>query len=149
MEVKTAKEIKTSRVTGVSMVGEPYQTRQVYQVSLANGEVVKFFSAPNGVGKPWVRNVGDDIQYYINNEKNQTARLHNPNWEERKPMPVGTTQPTQTNRPMSDRVTDRERQVSIERQCSMKSAVELNASNGNIDNVLRDAEILLNWIQNR
>lgn len=126
--------VKTSKITGISPSGI-WNNMQKYAVSLANGENYTFFAPMN---KEWEK-VGDTISYSVTNAEKQTAKIIR---EQATPRPMNANS-------NNGRVSDLDRQVSIERQCSIKSAVELNASNGNIDNVLRDAEVIYNWIRNR
>lgn len=96
-----------------------------YQVYLANGQNFQFLAKGE-----FKKQVGDDIEFEITNQQYNTAKLvYN------KPMPTATSG---------------NREQIIVRQSMVKAAADFHASrpNADIQTVIADAQLLINFVNN-
>lgn len=115
--------METSIVKVITPAGE-WNGMNKQKVTLANGKVITFLSKGD-----FKANVGDSINYQITNEQYQTGKL------------LG-----KVDVPQKSNNTDI--QLSIIKQTCIKASAEFNAQRGTvgIEDVISDAEIMLNWI---
>lgn len=116
--------METSIVKNVTQVGE-WNGMNKQKVTLANGKELTFLSKGD-----FKASIGDNINYEITNAQYSTAKL------------LGKVDaPGQKPSGNSDV------QLSIMRQTCIKASAEFNAQRSvGIEDVISDAEIMLNWI---
>lgn len=115
--------METSIVKNVTQVGE-WNGMNKQKVTLANGKELTFLSKGD-----FKASVGDNINYEITNAQYSTAKLLG-----KADVPVKSAGNSDV-------------QMSIIRQTCIKASAEFNAQRSvGIEDVISDAEIMLNWI---
>lgn len=116
--------METSIVKNVTQVGE-WNGMNKQKVTLANGKELTFLSKGD-----FKAAIGDNINYEITNAQYSTAKL------------LG-----KADVPGSKPAGNSDVQLSIMRQTCIKASAEFNAQRSvGIEDVISDAEIMLNWI---
>lgn len=117
--------METSIVKNVVQVGE-WNGMNKQKVTLANGKELTFLSKGD-----FKASIGDEINYEITNSQYLTAKLLGKADSFPKSKPAGNS----------------DVQLSIMRQTCIKASAEFNAQRSvGIEDVISDAEIMLNWI---